>query len=207
MSSAVRRLAVVAWVVSSWLTAAVARADCFNGVLDGPESDVDCGGDCVPCEIGLACKVARDCMSGRCGGGFCEDRPWTEGEPVPRGYQVERSDVDAAAVSRKIGLITLGVGYGAGYVAALSLPGEVSWLYAPIVGPWVVAFDSTRSRRGLIALDAAVQTVGAALLVGGIIGAGDHLVRSPQTVGAWRFQVMPSVMGDRGYGARVFGAF
>jgi hypothetical protein len=46
-------------------------ATCANGVLDGGESDVDCGGDCVPCPLGSDCHLPADCTSGFCDGGKC----------------------------------------------------------------------------------------------------------------------------------------
>ncbi len=40
---------------------------CMDGVLDGNETDVDCGGGtCPPCGVGLMCKVGTDCTSGAC---------------------------------------------------------------------------------------------------------------------------------------------
>jgi len=37
-------------------------ATCFNGVKDGAEADVDCGGDlCGPCPAGFACAATADC--------------------------------------------------------------------------------------------------------------------------------------------------
>src|SRR5437899_2587610 len=39
---------------------------CMNGVKDGPESDVDCGGDCRGCATGKACALGPDCESGVC---------------------------------------------------------------------------------------------------------------------------------------------
>jgi hypothetical protein len=35
-------------------------------VLDGSETDVDCGGPCAPCAQGKACNVNADCASGSC---------------------------------------------------------------------------------------------------------------------------------------------
>src|SRR5690606_16745823 len=40
---------------------------CTDGVMNGDESDVDCGGTCGPCDDGLDCVVASDCQSGVCG--------------------------------------------------------------------------------------------------------------------------------------------
>jgi len=40
---------------------------CDVGTIGGTETDVDCGGDCEPCDDGLGCAVADDCVSGVCG--------------------------------------------------------------------------------------------------------------------------------------------
>jgi hypothetical protein len=39
---------------------------CDNGVQDGDESDVDCGGSCEPCDDGQTCYVSPDCKSLQC---------------------------------------------------------------------------------------------------------------------------------------------
>jgi hypothetical protein len=45
---------------------------CPNGVLDGDETDVDCGGSCAAdCEQGQACAANADCVSRNCEGGVC----------------------------------------------------------------------------------------------------------------------------------------
>src|SRR5207253_1443636 len=46
---------------------------CTNGVKDGVETDVDCGGSvCGPCAAGKACAVTTDCVTGsRCASGVC----------------------------------------------------------------------------------------------------------------------------------------
>jgi hypothetical protein len=49
-----------------------AAATCSNGILDGTETDVDCGGPgCVPCPAGGACVVDHDCRDRQCSGGTC----------------------------------------------------------------------------------------------------------------------------------------
>ncbi len=48
---------------------------CDNGLLDGSETDVDCGGSCGPCEAGAACELAEDCGTGRCMDGACCQAP------------------------------------------------------------------------------------------------------------------------------------
>lgn len=45
---------------------------CDNGILDGPEADVDCGGlYCEPCAAGSVCTTGGDCVSGACDFGVC----------------------------------------------------------------------------------------------------------------------------------------
>jgi hypothetical protein len=44
---------------------------CADGVRDGDETDVDCGGSCRRCDPERACKDDGDCRSGRCMRGAC----------------------------------------------------------------------------------------------------------------------------------------
>jgi hypothetical protein len=44
---------------------------CINGVQDGSETDVDCGGGCAPCGSGAGCVLPGDCASGTCDGFVC----------------------------------------------------------------------------------------------------------------------------------------
>jgi len=39
---------------------------CTDGVQNGDETDVDCGGSCTPCADGNRCATAGDCASGVC---------------------------------------------------------------------------------------------------------------------------------------------
>lgn len=45
---------------------------CNDGVRDGSETDVDCGGDCSPCAAGKHCFVPADCASGVCVNDVCQ---------------------------------------------------------------------------------------------------------------------------------------
>ncbi len=46
---------------------------CSDGITNGGETDLDCGGPCVTkCEVAAACSVAADCGSGVCTAGVCE---------------------------------------------------------------------------------------------------------------------------------------
>ncbi len=47
---------------------------CFNGVKDGDEVGVDCGGSCGAC-LGAACTQNSQCASGLCQGGVCVENP------------------------------------------------------------------------------------------------------------------------------------
>jgi endoglucanase len=44
---------------------------CANGVGDGTETDVDCGGGCARCVNGRTCSSSNDCQSGVCTAGRC----------------------------------------------------------------------------------------------------------------------------------------
>lgn len=52
-----------------------ANLGCANGVKDGTETDVDCGGDCssagMKCSLNKECKVDTDCSIGLCSDGRC----------------------------------------------------------------------------------------------------------------------------------------
>jgi hypothetical protein len=44
---------------------------CFDRLLDGDETDVDCGGSCAACSAARTCSEASDCESRACSGGTC----------------------------------------------------------------------------------------------------------------------------------------
>jgi hypothetical protein len=48
---------------------------CIDGIKNGTETDVDCGGSCQPCANGKHCAVNGDCQSGFCTGGMCVADP------------------------------------------------------------------------------------------------------------------------------------
>jgi hypothetical protein len=52
---------------------------CNDGVKNGAETGVDCGGSCAPCGVGLGCGTAADCGSGVCAGGACQAPTCTDG--------------------------------------------------------------------------------------------------------------------------------
>lgn len=54
---------------------------CHDRIVDGDESDVDCGGSCpLPCAAALACRAPADCQSGTCtAAGTCAAPSCTDG--------------------------------------------------------------------------------------------------------------------------------
>jgi plastocyanin len=46
-------------------------ADCTDGLRNGRESDVDCGGDCPRCGLNAQCVGPADCQTGRCSNATC----------------------------------------------------------------------------------------------------------------------------------------
>lgn len=49
----------------------VREATCRDGILNGGETDVDCGGTCGPCDDGKVCTDENDCQGGRCEANIC----------------------------------------------------------------------------------------------------------------------------------------
>jgi hypothetical protein len=46
---------------------------CSDGIKNGSETDVDCGGGTCPrCAVGKTCASRNDCASGRCAAGTCQ---------------------------------------------------------------------------------------------------------------------------------------
>lgn len=68
-------------------------AGCTNGVKDGDETDVDCGGSCAPCTDGLACGAGTDCASMSCENGVCLPSSCSDG--VQNGIE---TDVDCGGL-------------------------------------------------------------------------------------------------------------
>lgn len=52
---------------------------CTDRIHNGSETDVDCGGACAPCPIGLACRSGADCANGNCVGQRCTPLPCVNG--------------------------------------------------------------------------------------------------------------------------------
>ena len=65
------------------------EATCDDGLRNGDETYLDCGGSCPPCADGLSCDDGDDCESGICGLGLCVRANCTDG--IRNG---DESDVD-----------------------------------------------------------------------------------------------------------------
>ncbi len=50
----------------------MAQGGCSDGIKNGTETDVDCGGTCAACGDGKSCLHASDCSSGSCNNNLCQ---------------------------------------------------------------------------------------------------------------------------------------
>jgi Thrombospondin C-terminal region len=62
---------------------------CTDGILDGDETDVDCGGSCPPCNDGEMCLEGPDCVSNVCDEGICNSPTCDDGV-----HNGDETDVD-----------------------------------------------------------------------------------------------------------------
>jgi hypothetical protein len=53
------------------VTVRAPAAACDDGLLNGNESAIDCGGSCGPCAFGQACRSPADCATSVCDAGLC----------------------------------------------------------------------------------------------------------------------------------------
>lgn len=74
----------------------VTRPTCTDGIKNGTESDVDCGGSCTPCANGLRCNSGTDCQSKVCVSGTCRVPACNDG--VKNGSE---TDVDCGGTCPK----------------------------------------------------------------------------------------------------------
>ena len=72
----------------------VATVSCTDGVKNGDETDIDCGGSCDPCADGLSCHVNADCVSDSCLSGVCAAAP-TCSDGLKNGSE---TDVDCGGI-------------------------------------------------------------------------------------------------------------
>lgn len=83
----------VGFAVHASTAAAGTPADrCHDRIVDGGETDIDCGGTCGGCSAARACRVSADCQSQACDAGACRAPTCSDG--VRDGFE---SDVDCGA--------------------------------------------------------------------------------------------------------------
>lgn len=75
---------------------------CADGVTNGDETDLDCGGTCPACAVGLACARPTDCRTATCQAQRCGCPPEMVEGPVPSGvvgvpYCIDTTEVTNAA--------------------------------------------------------------------------------------------------------------
>lgn len=63
-----------------------AAPECSDMILNGSETDIDCGGgQCPGCSVGYGCVIGKDCKSQVCNGGKCDAPTCADG--VPNGLE------------------------------------------------------------------------------------------------------------------------
>ncbi len=144
---------------------------CANGVRDGSESDVDCGGACAACATGKSCTGAADCASGFCEAGVCVDTPSTLGDSckaikydgsftnhinlvfVPSGFNGDMAAF-ASAVQSIAGLFSSYEPFGSG-IATHNI------VYAPVEGGSYCDFNCNGIARLLCCSTSQARTLSA----------------------------------------------
>lgn len=66
---------------------------CNNGMKDGNETDIDCGGKCQGCDIGKGCEVNTDCSRNFCSNSTCTE-PKCDDKMINGPYGNEETDMD-----------------------------------------------------------------------------------------------------------------
>jgi hypothetical protein len=66
-------------VASTGSTGGGTPGPCLDGMKDGSETDVDCGGTCKRCDDGKTCAGGADCTSNTCTAGVCAQPTCSDG--------------------------------------------------------------------------------------------------------------------------------
>ena len=113
---------------------------CTNHTKDPTETDVDCGGDCAPCALGLHCAQTVDCQSGTCDVDTCRAGTWSTVAAMPTARQ------DLVAVAGADGKIyTIGGTSTAGASAVVEV-------YDPNANSWTTKAAMPTPRYGMAAV-------------------------------------------------------
>ncbi|MBM4377450.1 MAG: hypothetical protein FJ095_20415 [Deltaproteobacteria bacterium] len=112
---------------------------------------------------------------------------YTEGQPVPLGYHLERRARRGLVLA---GSLTAGVPFLVSFLTGLSIglsgsrrDGEATVaLMAPVVGPFITIHTAEAEGAGVLwlMLDGAAQLAGIGMLIGGLVAQQDKLIRDYQ---------------------------
>ena len=78
---------------------------CANGVRDGTETGVDCGGSCRGCDLGYPCTTDADCISSYCPAGTCVQ------PPTPLAPDCKPIKYDDATIPNHVNLVLVPSGF------------------------------------------------------------------------------------------------
>lgn len=109
---------------------------CTDGIWNGTETDVDCGGGaCYPCEPGQSCVDSSDCVSGSCVGGACQAASCTDGL-----WNGTETDIDCGGDTCEpceIGLVCTSSSDCASGFCANGVCQEAPVWTGPVIVPWL----------------------------------------------------------------------
>ena len=78
---------------------------CGDGVINGDETDVDCGGSCPPCDLRGRCETENDCVDGAvCDDGFCVPGRLPDGATCRSDDECESGFCDVQGICAQPGL-------------------------------------------------------------------------------------------------------
>lgn len=148
-------------------------AGCADGVRNGDESDIDCGGSCGQCLVGLACTEDLDCETGRCAQSACCEAPCALWSRAWGSLVDDRATAIATAPDGSIylaGRFSGAVDFGQGplvsrgadiFVLRLGPDGALRWgrSFGGVLDDDGVELATTASGNVVIALGGASQSV------------------------------------------------
>ncbi len=76
-----------------------ANPSCNDSIKNGTETDVDCGGNCAPCQTGKECSTNYDCESFICTEGVCQESSCDDG--IKNGHE---SEIDCGGACEPCGV-------------------------------------------------------------------------------------------------------
>jgi hypothetical protein len=122
---------------------------CANGVRDGNETDVDCGGRCGECDVGKSCRGNGDCQTGVCFESACSlatAPPFWLTIPPQSGTFSKRAF--AAAATLPDGRLLFAGGYTDNNLTTVS---NVTQTFTPSTRTWSASANLVEARAGAVA--------------------------------------------------------